>query len=164
MKRSETRNKKDNNMPTFEQFVLSAPYGFPNACLALNKILSDNEETTIIEEIVAESWNNIVNKIDHDTYQQQYQNEKKAIIYIIKSMKQSTPSPSISNAANILASNSFLTKDTIEKILIKIKELSATETTDIKQILKVRYRRLMIFPYLFFSSDFCLVNFSRVAK
>lgn len=149
-------------MPTFEQFVLSAPYGFPNACLALNKILSDHEETTIIEEIVAESWNNIVNKTDHDTYQQQYQNEKKAIIYIIKSMKQSTPPPSISNAANILASNSFLTKDTIEKILIKIKELSATETTDIKQILKVRSRRLMIFPYDF--SDFCLVNFSRVAK
>jgi hypothetical protein len=55
-------------------------------------------------------------------------------------MKSANPPPSISNAANILASNSFLTKDAIEKILIKVKELSAQEAsnnTDVKQILKV---------------------------
>jgi hypothetical protein len=126
-------------MPTFEQYILSAPYGFTNACLAVNKLLSENEEgsplATIIEDIVQESWNNVVNKIDSDQFNQ-YKNEKKAIIYIIKSMKQSNPAPSIANAANLLASNSFLTKDAIEKILIKIKELSSQENTDTKQILK----------------------------
>lgn len=123
-------------MPTFEQCVLSAPYGFMNSCLALNKLLVENGESSLIEDIVAESWNNIVRKIDQDQFSR-YDNEKKAISYIIKSMKQSNPAPSISNAANILASNSFLNKDTIEKILIKVKELSSQESADIKEIIKV---------------------------
>lgn len=134
-------------MPTFEQLILSAPYGFPNGCLSINKLLADAEEgtpsATLIEDIVKESWNNVVNKLEGDQFNK-YKNEKNAIIFIIKCMKQSTPAPSIANAANILASNSFLTKDAIEKVLIKIKELSSQEAVDAKHILKV-------FDVLFFA-------------
>jgi hypothetical protein len=130
-------------MPTFEQFVLAAPYGFMNSCLSLNILISDSndEESSIIEQIVSEAWNNIVTKTDQSNkFDSQHSNEKKGVAYIIRSMKSANPPPSISNAANILASNSFLTKDAIEKILIKVKELSAQEAsnnTDVKQILKV---------------------------
>jgi hypothetical protein len=142
-------------MPTFEQFVLAAPYGFMNSCLSLNRLLSDssNGESTIIDELVTEAWNNIVTKFDQSNkFDTQHSNEKKGVAFIIRSMKTANPPPSISNAANILASNSFLTKDTIEKILIKVKELSAQEannTADVKQILKVINPFMANFIFLF---------------
>jgi hypothetical protein len=145
-------------MPTFEQLILSAPFGFANASLTLNKLVEGlEEEATIIDELVSESWNEAINRTDATTKEAiqlslQYSNEKKVISFIIRSMRQANPAPSISNAANILAGNSFLTKETIEKILIKIKELSSKESTDIKQILKVSDNINVEIVFLFFNA------------
>jgi uncharacterized protein YjaG (DUF416 family) len=110
-------------MPSFEQLILSAPLGFVNTLLKLNFYAEHQLEK--LDQIVISAWQQIqlgsTNASD----------EVKAISFIIRSMKQAQPPSGLSQTANVLASNTVLTKDCIEKILIKVKELSSSEQTEI---------------------------------
>ncbi len=121
-------------MPSFEQLIMSAPLGFANSCLALNTVA--NEDEGGLANAVTESYYHVVKKTEISILK--YHREKKAIAFIIRSMKSAQPTPSISNAANILLSKSFLTQDSVEKILLKVKELSGTDSSEIESIMKVR--------------------------
>ncbi len=125
-------------MPTFEHLLLGAPLGFANSCLALNKLVADcgdNDET--LNNAIVEAWYHVLKKTELSTLS--LHNEKKAIIYIIRSMKSAQPAPSISAAANLLMTKSFLTQNSVEKILLKVKELSSSDNDDIVNVMKVGY-------------------------
>ncbi|RYH31797.1 hypothetical protein EON65_01915 [archaeon] len=121
-------------MPHFEQLILSAPIGFVNICQKLNALAESKEE--VLNKHTSAAWllatDNCTNSED----------EVKAIAFIVKSMKQAQPACSLSQTAIILASNTVLTKDCIEKILLKVKEYSTTKTDKSEQALHGRLKNL----------------------
>jgi hypothetical protein len=135
-------------MPTFEQLIMSAPLGFANSCSALNTLATEDE--TSLAGAVTESYYHVVKKTEISILK--HHREKKAIAFIIRSMKTAQPTPSMSNAANILMSKSFLTQDSVEKILLKVKELSGADSSEIESIMKVRLDSFSLFS-LFYLRD-----------
>lgn len=119
-------------MPQFEQLILSAPQGFINTSLHLNSLAL--EENDKLETLVATAWQQVL------TGGTSTSDEVKAIGFVIRSMKQAQPSSSLSQTANVLASTTVLSKECIEKILVKVKELSASEQTEkIEQAIHVSH-------------------------
>jgi hypothetical protein len=121
-------------MPSFDQLILSAPLGFTNSCIALNSLVEAQPE--VISQITEQAWNEIVHK-QSTNIEKKYLNEKRTVSHIVKSMKQATPTPGISAAAKVLAATTFLNTDTIEKILLKVKEISSTDNADVSEVIKV---------------------------
>lgn len=117
-------------MPSFDVLLLSAPLGFVDSCLLINQFseTKENELQLIIKEVWDLELKKIIESQTTSLSQESPETIKKikrVITFIIQSMKQAQPTPSISITANVLASKSFLTKECIEKILLTIKEVSS---------------------------------------
>lgn len=105
-------------MPQLEQLILAAPQGFVNTLLKLNEIAKDEENNARIDSIVSSAWEQM------ETGTMTTSHEVRAVNYIIRSMKQSQPPCGLAQTATILASNTVLSQECIEKILLKVKALS----------------------------------------
>jgi hypothetical protein len=106
-------------MPNLETLILSSPLGFVNTSLRLNA--QAKEENEQFDAIVAAAWQQSQSGVTNSS------DEVKAIAFIIRSMKQAQPSSSLPQTANVLASTTVLSKEAIERLLIKVKELSDQE-------------------------------------
>jgi hypothetical protein len=138
-------------MPTFEQLILSPPAGFVSCCLETNKLAESNGES--LQNIVRQAWKESFNNsatvtVESDT---SLQNIKKVVAVIIRFMKSATPAPSISSAAKILVATTLLTQQSVELILLQIKELSKAADANTMGPTKVNYDfKIFCFQYFIF--------------
>ncbi len=119
-------------MPAFENFIVGAPTGFSQGCLSLNE-LAVSDETYFIQLV-----NNSLKKCDYipkDTKELLHKNEIKSLNYIIRSSRQSVPVPSPSQIATSLDSNSFLTRDSVEKIVVELQSFVGSELKSVTQVI-----------------------------
>lgn len=121
-------------MPSFENFVIGAPVGFSQGCISLNELaISD-------EAYFAQLVNNSLKKSDYlpkDAKDLQHKNEIKCLNYLVRSSRQATPVPTIPQIATILDTNSFLTRDCVEKLAVELQSFASNTDSDIKQITQV---------------------------
>jgi hypothetical protein len=130
-------------MPSFEQLILSAPMGFVDACLALNSLAETKEAT--LQTIVQEAWNEATKKQNATNSEtKSYNNERKGLLFIVRSMRTAQPPPSLSVAANVLVSSTCLFQSTVEKTLLLIKELSKSADSADMDSVKVCLYLLLI--------------------
>lgn len=124
-------------MPTFEQLILSPPAGFVASCLEINALVAKDEEK--LKQITQEAWRDVLaNTSTNDRVNEDVQNIKKGVTTIIRTMKAAQPSASIANAAKILLASTLLTQQSVETVLLQVKELSKSVDPELSALVKVR--------------------------
>ena len=121
-------------MPTFEGLILGAPAGFVEGCFAVNKLCSSDSDklTTLVEKCLHTS-----NYVPSDTEDEKYTSIIKVITFLIRCYKTATPKPSYSAMAGVLDGGSFMTRESVENIILAIKSSKQQDDQDAIHVLKV---------------------------
>lgn len=131
-------------MPSFEHSIISAPAGFIQGCVSLNE-LAANDEVTLVDLV-----NKCLKEADYvpKADEASHKNVIKTLNYIIRSSKQSSPVPTYPQMATVLDGNSFLSRSTVEKIIIEMQTFSSNAENETKPA------QVFLFVCITFKIDF----------
>lgn len=132
-------------MPSLEQLLLSPPAGFVASCLEINNLASSDENK--LRGVVQEAWKDVqANSSLCERGNESLSNTKKGVTYIIRAMRSAHPAPSISVTAKALVASTLLTQQSVELILLQVKELSKSSDPEIMTVTKVVKYSFSFFP------------------
>ncbi len=123
-------------MPTFEQLILSPPAGFVASCTEINDLATRDEVK--LQQLVRDAWKDIQsNSTSNERANEEFLNIKRGIAIVIRAMKNAQPAASLSVMAKTLVSSTLLNQQSVEMILLQVKELSKSTDPEVSAVVKV---------------------------